>query len=137
MLSSKNTNLLIFNFPKIFSQAKKFSKLIKFRIEFQNDERSVAFDTRFTGGGESLSQKLYRSTVEKYTQEQCQRGVNSSVTPCRPRDLPRKGEKLSRDILSFFSRTSINWITRTGARRTRRMFAGASSSSASRISYFP
>ena len=87
-----------------FSSKYQFSKL----IEFQNEERSVAFDTRFTGGGESLSQKLYRSAMEKYTQEQCQRGVNSPVTPT---DLPRRGGKLSRDILPLFFLSYFNSLS--------------------------
>ncbi|XP_043787863.1 uncharacterized protein LOC122712356 [Apis laboriosa] len=61
-----------------------------------NDERSVAFDTRFTGGGESLSQKLYRSTIEKYTQEQCQRGVNSSNVD--KLDYENRREKNTADV---------------------------------------
>ncbi|XP_071856238.1 uncharacterized protein [Bombus fervidus] len=58
-----------------------------------NDEKNVAFDTRFTGGGESLKLSCRLPTVEKYTHEHCQRGVNSPVKSST-RDLVRE-KKLS------------------------------------------
>ncbi|KOX71326.1 Beta-scruin [Melipona quadrifasciata] len=42
-----------------------------------NDERNVAFDARFTGGGESPRVSYRSSAVQKYTKEHRERGTNS------------------------------------------------------------
>ncbi|KAK1133722.1 hypothetical protein K0M31_011516 [Melipona bicolor] len=69
-----------------------------------NDERNVAFDARFTGGGESPRVSYRSSAVQKYTKEHRERGTNSPVKSSA-RDLVRE-KKLSRlddTVLCIFS----------------------------------
>ncbi|CAL7947435.1 unnamed protein product [Xylocopa violacea] len=87
-----------------------------------NEERSVAFDTRFTGGGESPRISCKPSTVEKHTQEQCHRGVNSQDVD-KLDYQSRQQEKNAADVCQCQQqqqRRESNFVFSTRKQQTRR-----------------
>ncbi|XP_017766185.1 PREDICTED: uncharacterized protein LOC108555158 [Eufriesea mexicana] len=112
-------NYLPLEMPKGMPMPPKFMNdyLSNFERSRGLDERAVAFDVRFTGGGESPKPSYKTFSSEKYTQEHCQRGVNSPDVD--KLDYESRQEKNATDVCRCQQQRESNFIFSARKQQTR------------------